>query len=48
MNGYMKIGGITVLSKKGSKNWQKKGAKRGKFKGSVKLTKMSTKQIKKK
>ena len=45
---YIKIGGFALWSKNGSKNCEKKGPKRGKFKRSLKLIKISTKQVKKK
>ena len=47
MHVYIKIGHITLLSKNGAKNCEKKGSKRGKFKISLKLIKISTKQDKK-
>ncbi len=40
---YVKIGGTTMLSRNGSKNCEKKGPKRDKFKRSIKVTKMSIK-----
>ena len=48
MHVYIKIGGIILLSKNGSKNCEKKVPKRGKSKRSIKPAKIGTKQDKKK
>jgi hypothetical protein len=48
MHVYIKTGGITLLSINESKNCEKKGPKRDKFKRPLKLTKIGTKQAKKK
>jgi hypothetical protein len=43
MHVYIKIEDIVLLSKNGSKNYEKKEPKRGKFNRPLKLTKISTK-----